>query len=128
MKQTFESKTFSIQIAADPKTVYAFTSDPENLPKWATAFCKSIKYVDSDWIMETNLGPAKVKFAEKNAFGILDHYVNPNPDVEVYVPMRVVPNQYGSELIFTLFKLPFMDESKFKEDIELVERDLDTLK
>jgi len=42
MHEVFKSKTFSLSIQADPKAVYDFVSNPQNLPKWATAFCKSI--------------------------------------------------------------------------------------
>jgi len=78
--------------------------------------------------MDTNLGPATVRFAEKNIYGILDHYVSPTPEVEVYVPMRVIPNQAGSEVLFTLYQLPFMNKEKFQADLSLVECDLNTLK
>lgn len=70
----------------------------------------------------------KIRFAEKNDFGVLDHYVTPAQGVEVYVPMRVVPNGSGSEVIFTLFKTPEMSDKQFAEDAGMVERDLKTLK
>jgi hypothetical protein len=59
---------------------------------------------------------------------VLDHYVNPAPEIEVYVPMRVLPNGSGSEVIFTLFQLSDMSDERFAEDVEMVERDLKTLK
>jgi hypothetical protein len=41
---------------------------------------------------------AKIRLTRKNEFDILDHYVSSAPGVEVFVPMRVVPNyRYGSE-------------------------------
>jgi len=69
-----------------------------------------------------------LRFAERNDLGVLDHYVSPTPGVEVYVPMRVLPNGSGSELFFTLFQLPGMSDGKFAEDAGLVTRDLETLK
>ena len=70
----------------------------------------------------------KVRFAEKNTFGVLDHYVNPTPEIEVYVPMRVLPNGSGSKVVFTLFRLPDMSDEQFVEDVGRVERDPKTLK
>jgi hypothetical protein len=70
----------------------------------------------------------KVRFVAKNDFGVLDHYVNPAPGVEIYVPMRVLTNGSGSEVIFTLFRLPKMSDEQFVEDVGMVERDLKTLK
>jgi hypothetical protein len=48
--------------------------------------------------------------------------------VEVYVPMRVLANGSGSEVVFTLFRLPDMSDEKYAEDMQLVERDLRGLK
>lgn len=78
--------------------------------------------------METPRGPMKVRFVGKNDLGVLDHYVNPTPEIEVYVPMRVLPNGSGSEVVFPLFRLPDMSDEKFAENIGMVERDLKTLK
>src|SRR5712692_6779539 len=124
----FPSRTLSVSINRPPGKVYEFVSIPENLPKWATGFCKSVRKSDGDWIVETPQGPMKIRFVEKNDFGVLDHYVTVAPGVEVYVPMRVLPNGSGSELIFTLFRLPEMSDEKYAEDASLVERDLRTLK
>jgi hypothetical protein len=42
--------------------------------------------------------------------------------------MRVVPNADGTELIFTLFRLPGMTDEKFEQDAKLVLTDLMALK
>ena len=125
---TFTSRTLSVSIDCHPDKVYGFVSNPENLPKWATGFCKSVRKSNAGWIVDTPQGPMKIGFVEKNDFGVLDHYVSPAPGVEVYVPMRVLSNGSGSEVIFTLFRLPDMSDEKYAEDIGLVERDLRTLK
>ncbi|MFC4766349.1 SRPBCC family protein [Effusibacillus consociatus] len=122
------SKTLGVSIECPPEKVYEFISDPENLPKWATAFCKSVTKSDGEWIVETPDGPMKIRFVERNKFGALDHYVSPMPGQEILNPMRVIPNGSGSEVIFTLFQLPGMSDDKYLEDAGLVERDLRTLK
>jgi hypothetical protein len=124
----FSSRTLSISIDCDRAKVYEFVSNPENLPRWAKSFCKSVSKSNDDWIMETARGAMEVGFAKSNDFGVLDHYVNPTPEIEVYVPMRVLPNGSGSEVIFTLFQLPDMSNQQFAEDVGMVERDLKTLK
>jgi len=98
------------------------------MPVWATTFCKSIEKSNGEWIAMTPQGQVKIRLAEKNHFGVLDHYVIPAPGVEVYVPMRVVPNGSGSEMMFTLFRLPDMSEEQYAADAELVGQDLRTLK
>lgn len=125
---TFKSRTISVQIDRAPKEVYDFVSDPQNLPEWAKAFCKSIRKSNSDWIMETPQGPMNIRFVPRNTLGVLDHYVMMASGTEVYVPMRVVPNGSGSEILFTIFRLPGMTDKEFSEDAALVEKDLEGLK
>lgn len=128
MTTPHDSRTLSISIARRPEDVYRFASDPRNLPNWAAAFCKSVKQVDGRWIMETPRGEAAVRFVEENSFGVLDHVVTVAPGVDVYVPMRVVPNGAASEVVFTLFRMSGMSPEQFAEDVGMVERDLAGLK
>ena len=73
-------------------------------------------------------GQNKVRLTERNNFGILDHYVKLTSGVEVYVPMRVVKNDDGSEVMLTVFQIPEMTDEVFAEDIKKVENDLNHLK
>ena len=68
------------------------------------------------------------RFADKNKFGIPDHEVTLPIGGKVYNPMRVFPNNDGSELIFTLYRRPDMSDQMFAEDAEAVTRDLEKLK
>jgi len=128
MTTLLQSRTLSISIGCRPDKVYAFVSNPGNLPRWAAGLCKSVRKSGAGWIAETAQGAMNLRFAKNNDLGVLDHYVTPAPGVEIYVPMRVLPNGSGSELLFTLFKLPGMSDEKFAEDAGLVARDLETLK
>jgi hypothetical protein len=128
MPPLLETRLVSIFIARDPREVYDFVSNPANLPRWASGIGTSIKNINGEWVADTPNGPVKVRFAPRNDFGVLDHYVTIVPGIELYVPMRVVPNSSGSELTFTLFRQPDMTDQKFKEDAEWVLRDLTKLK
>ncbi len=128
MASTLESRALSITIACPPQKVYEFVSNPENLPRWAAGLCKSVRKSDTGWIVDAPQGPMQIRFAEKNDFGVLDHYVTTAQGIEIYVPMRVVPNGSGSEVIFTLLKMSGMSDKQFAEDAGMVERDLRTLK
>ena len=125
------SRTLSVSINSKPKAVYEFVLNLENLPRWAKMFCRSIKLLNGEWIAEILQEQAKVRITKRNDFGILDHYVkllsSPNVD-EVFVPMRVVQNGDGSEVIFTIFELAGMAEERYAEDIRMVEQDLKNLK
>jgi hypothetical protein len=127
-----KSRTLSVSINSKPKTIYEFVLNLENFSRWAKMACRSIKLLNGEWIAETPQGQAKVRITERNDLGILDHYVrllsSPNIDEDVFVPMRIVQNGDGSEVIFTVFQLPDMSEDKYAEDIKMVEQDLQNLK
>ncbi len=122
------ARSLSVSIDRTPATVYEFVSNPENLPTWAAGLCKAVRKSDSGWIVETPQGPMKLRFAEHNNFGVLDHYVTVPSGSEVYVPMRVLANGSGSEVLFVLFRLPGASDQQYHEDAAMVERDLHSLK
>lgn len=126
--KTFKSQHISVSINCPADQVYEFTSNPENLPKWAAGLSGSIKNVNGDWIAESSMGRVKARFADKNRFGILDHEVTLSSGEKVFNPMRVFPNNDGSELIFTLYHRPDMSDQMFADDAKLVKRDLEKLK
>ena len=99
-------------IRRPPGEVYAFVSDPKNLKSWASGLSAAVK----------------VRFVERNAFGVLDHYVMVDSGPEVYVPMRVFPNGDGAEVLLTVFRRSGSSEEKFAEDTHWVRRDLEALK
>jgi hypothetical protein len=125
---TFMAKHISVSIERRAAEVYEFASNPENLPRWAGGLSGSIKKVDDEWIAEAPMGTVKVNFAEKNKFGILDHDVTLSSGVRFYNPMRVFPNNDGSEVIFTLYRQAGMSDQKFADDAGSVESDLKKLK
>jgi hypothetical protein len=118
----------SVGIERPPAEVYAFVSDPANLPRWATAFCLSVRRSGDEWIVETPYDPVRIAFVAPNSLGVLDHVVTVAPELEIFSPMRVIANGSGSEVVFTLFQRPGMSDAEFSDDAALVEQDLETLK
>ncbi len=123
-----ESRTVSISIKRRPDDVYEYLADPANFPKWSI-FIKGIRKEGNDWIATTPEGIVRIRFTPRNAFRILDHTVTVSPQIQVYVPMRVLANpQNDNEVIFTIFRLPGMNDKQYKEDIEMVLADPTGLK
>jgi len=46
----------------------------------------------------------------------------------IYVPLRVISNGDGAEVLLTLFRQPGMSDAKFAADAEWIGRDLRALK
>ena len=122
------SRTVTVSIDCPPRHVYDFISNPENLPRWAAGLGRSVSRVDGRWIVQTSSGPIGLRFVDRNDLGVLDHQVTLESGEEILVPMRVVANGTGSEVMVTVFRLPGTSAETFDEDVTLVERDLTTLK
>jgi hypothetical protein len=118
----------SEHIDRSPAEVYAFASDPTNLPRWAQGLGSEVEQVDGRWLVDTPAGPAAVAFAPHNDLGVLDHEVTTPSGERVYVPMRVVPDGAGSEVVFTVRPMPGMTGEELERDVGLVAADLTRLK
>ena len=125
---TRDSRTITIRIERDAAAVYAFASQPENLPRWAAGLGSGVMRAGDGWRVDTPVGRLRLRFAPPNAHGVLDHAVTLPDGTEVDVPMRVVPNATGAEVMFTLFRQPGMADEDFERDAGLVAADLATLK
>lgn len=122
------AQTLHIAINRPCDEVYAFLSRPENFPLWAKGLANSLRQEDEGWVADTPQGKLRIRFSAPNAFGVLDHWVTlPNRSV-VYVPLRTLANWHGTEVIFTLFRQPDMDDAMFARDAGLVNADLQALK
>jgi hypothetical protein len=120
------ARTLTVSIGCTPSKVYDFVSDARNLPQWS--FFGSVTRSGDQWLADTPDGRVGLRFVAANEFGVLDHYVHLGSGVEIHVPMRVIPNGEGSEVLFTVFQLPDMSDEEFAEDTMQVKHDLDTLK
>lgn len=120
--------TVGISIRRLPVEVYSYLVETRNLPDWS-AFIAAIRPSGDEWIATTPEGEVRIRFSPRNDFGILDHWGSPQPELTVYVPMRVVPNgPDGSEVIFTAFRLPGMTDEQCARDVDLVRSDLASLR
>ncbi|HEX4328225.1 MAG TPA: SRPBCC family protein [Burkholderiales bacterium] len=118
----------SIAIERTPQDVYAYAGNPENMPAWAAGLGHGISRTGADWEVHTAQGRLKMRFAPSNDLGVLDHTVVLPDGAEVYVPLRVLANGAGSEVVFTLYRQPEMDDAAFARDAGMVENDLASLK
>lgn len=127
---TFETNTVSVSINRKASDVYAYLSDPQHFPQWAPGFALSVEATEQPdtWIVETAIGQAMVRFVGKNDLGVVDHYVQLPAVPEIYSPMRVLANNEGAEVIFTVFRLAGMTAEQFAADAKTVQSDLDNLK
>lgn len=125
---TLPLKHISISINRSFADVYDFVFRPENMPKWALGLSGSIKKEGDHWISISPMGKVKVFFTEKNSYGIIDHDVVLEDGRKFHNPLRVMQNNAGAEVVFTLFRRPGMSDDDFCRDAGMVLKDLEKLK
>jgi hypothetical protein len=118
----------SQSIDAGTETVIAIASDPRQLPDWAAGLSAGIRNENGRWITDSPMGAVEVKFVGPIGAGVLDHDVSMPDGTIVHNPFRVLRNDLGSEVVFSIFKRAGMTDDQFDADAELVRGDLTRLK
>ncbi|MGO1543616.1 MAG: SRPBCC family protein [Gulosibacter sp.] len=124
----YESRHISQSIERDPRDVIAFASDPANLPRWAAGLSSGIRHERGKWLTDSPMGVVEVRFHDGAGLGILDHTVIFPDGTEVLNPLRVLRNGDGSEVVFTIYRLPGVSKDDFERDARLVREDLERLR
>lgn len=123
------SHTIGISILRPFDEVYAYLSKPSNFEHWAAIEPDTFKpLADGDWQGETTFGFRHFRFTPPNPFGVLDHAIFVPGGEMLYTPMRVVPNDEGTELTFTFLQRAGMDDAQFDSAIEWIMTDFLALK
>jgi len=123
-----QTRHLSVCVGQDARKACAFLSRPENFPQWASGLAESLQKIGGEWVAQTAEGPAKVRFSEPNDLGVLDHWVALQSGVEIYVPLRIIANGSGCELVLTIFRRPGATDEQFAADADWVMRDLQAAK
>jgi hypothetical protein len=123
-----EARTLGVTIERPWRDVYDALWRPQDFAKWASGLSQSSLEQDGeDWLARGPEGAVRIRFTPHNPFGVMDHEVELPDGSAVQVPLRVVPNGDGAEVILTLFRQPGMSDEKFAADLAWVRRDLAAL-
>lgn len=122
------SQVLHVHIARPYEKVAAFLADPLNMNQWASGLGHSLRHENGEWLADGPEGPVRIRFSPANAFGIADHWVEVAPGVVVYIPLRVIAHDEGSDVQLTLLRLPTMSDEQYARDADWIRRDLATLK
>jgi hypothetical protein len=126
---TAESSHVATSIDRPAGDVYAFVTDPRNLPRWAAGLAeRDVELVDGAWVADSPMGRVSVSFAPRNGFGVADHDVILPTGEVVTNPMRVLPNGDGCDVVFTVHRRAGMTADEFAADVAAVRADLETLR
>jgi hypothetical protein len=125
----YNSIVISVAIDRPFDEVYDFLAEPMNFPTWASNLGDTFEQInETDWATKTRNGRTILRFARRNGFGVLDHAVFAEGETPVTIPMRLVRNEGGTQLIYTLFQAPGMDDAAFRSEAEWITSDFNALK
>jgi len=119
------TSTHTVSLTASRQAAFAFLADIENLPRWATMFCRELKRDDSGLHrVVTPNGEILFRIDADAVTGVIDMYGGPTEDQMAYWPARVVagPGE-GSLFIFTAFQYPGMSDEEFAAQCAGIERE-----
>ncbi|WP_327008291.1 SRPBCC family protein [Dactylosporangium sp. NBC_01737] len=122
------SRHVSTHINRSAADVYAYASNPVNLPAWAPGLLKSVERVDGQWVADSDMGRILLDWAPDNPFGVMDHHVTVPSGQTFYNPMRVTADGDGSEVVFSVHRQPEMTDEEFDRDCAAVRADLEALR
>jgi hypothetical protein len=105
--------TQTITLPVSVEDAFSFLAQPENLPRWAVGFVRGIRREGDDWIVQTVQGEMSVRVVADALRGTIDFHMRATPGVEAIAYSRVVPNDSGTEYVFTQFQLPGMADGVF---------------
>lgn len=114
MDNQMNSSSRTVVLNAPKSTVFAFLSEPQNLPKWATGFCQEISSGESGLTVTTPQGEIVFRMECDEESGVIDMYGGPTPEQMAYFPTRVVSLPGGgSAYTFTNIQWPGISDEDF---------------
>ena len=123
------SRTYSVSIAREWHALYDAIWRPDIFPHWASGLTESgLRQEGEYWLADGADGPIAIRFTPHNGYGVMDHFIDIGEGKEIHVPMRVIRNGEGAEVLLTLFRQPDMTDEIFARDSKWITRDLRRLK
>jgi hypothetical protein len=114
-EDSMRTSTHSLALAAPKERAYDFLSRIENLPKWATLFCRELKQdAAGRHKVVTPQGEIFFRIVADPDTGVIDMYGGPSQDALAHWPTRVISlGDGGSLFLFTALQYPGVSDEAF---------------
>lgn len=111
------TNTVTAYFNAPRDKVFAYVADIENLPRWATGYCKELRKEGDDYKVVTPLGELYFRIDADPITGVVDMVSGPEKETMATYPVRVatMPDG-GSLLLFTALQMPGRSDEDFAAD------------
>jgi hypothetical protein len=119
-----KSRTVTTVLAAPKEEVFAYMSEIENLPDWATEFARELRRDDDGYTVVNNLGEFRFEIRADRETGVIDMLSGPSRDEMAVFPTRAVALPDGrTAYTFTMFQAPGMPDELFESQHESLKRE-----
>ncbi len=130
---TLETATVTMTIEAPPESVSTDLADPSSHLEWATEFFSGPAEDQGDGTWRMNVprmgGPVLMRIDGDTTQGVIDMYLAPvGVPFGAPLPVRVVPNGDGCDVLFTLAKFQNQSDHKWAAGLQSMKRELRNLK
>jgi len=134
---TMTTKTLAVTIDAPLFEVADFLAVPANHPTWGTEFFAGSATELPDGEIEGEVevqvpmmgGLARMHIKATTELGVIDLYLAPlNAPYGAPLPIRVIPNGTGCDVLFTLARFPGQPDEQWTEGISSMDRELQKLR
>jgi len=130
---TMPTETLTVTIDAPVEVVTTDLADPAAQPEWATEFFSSpaVQGADDVWTVNVPMmgGEVTMKIDADIACGRIDMYLAPaGAPFGPPLPVRVIPNGDGCDVLFTLARFPGQPDDQWTEGLASMQRELLKLK
>ena len=99
------SHTLQATIERPWREVCDFLGEARNYPRWASWIGAALEQQRGDWIARGADGRTrKVRFTERNAFGVADHCLLASEAEARFIALRVLPHGSACEVLLTFFE------------------------
>jgi hypothetical protein len=127
------TETVRVTIDVPLETVVADLSDPMTHPEWGTEFFSTPATRVAENEITTTVprmgGEVSMKVVADVAAGNVDLYLAPiGAPFGPPLPVRVVPNADGADVLFTLARFPGLTDEQWAEGVASMQRELGNLK
>jgi hypothetical protein len=124
-----KSHTVTAVLDAPKEDVFAFLSEIDNLPTWATEFARELRFEDGKAKVVNGLGEFYFSIDADVESGVIDMYAGPSEDELMLFPTRVVPLSDGRSVYsFTMFQAPGMPDDLFESQHESLRREFENIR
>jgi hypothetical protein len=118
------SETVTTVLAAPREDVFAYMSEVENLPEWATEFARELRRDEDGYVVVNNLGELRFEIRADEQTGVIDMLAGPSLDQMAVFPTRAVALPDGrTAYTFTMFQAPGMPDDLFESQYASLRRE-----